>query len=98
MSPGLTHPKTWLERYESLRCLALGNDQILGTDPLGLIVLVRCGLVSWMRRWSLLGSTCNPTAVRPEEPALPPSPSWQRQLTNLLAQITAQHVGLHPNP
>ena len=84
-------PATWRQRYEALRQHVLERRQVLGADPVGLVVLFAQGVAGWMRSW------WEPSAPPPPVPALPPppcpsSPQWQEQLTGLLAQITTQHL------
>ena len=44
-------PKVWKQRYETLRQHFLEQRQILETDPLGLTLLLRNGLATWMHTW-----------------------------------------------
>jgi hypothetical protein len=82
----------WRQRYEALRQLALGS-RLLGADPLGLVLLLRQGVAGWMRSWA--GSPLTPLAAPGLAPALPAAPQWQRQLTELLAEMSLAHL---PNP
>ena len=41
----------WQQRYETLRQHVVQGSQILGSDPLGLVVLFTRGLAGWMHRW-----------------------------------------------
>lgn len=84
-------PATWRQRYEALRQHVLERRQILGADPVGLVVLLAQGVASWMQSW------WDPPALSSPAPTLPPprcpsTPQWQEQLTGLLAHITAQHL------
>ena len=94
-----TPPGIWKERYESLRRHYVQDRQILGTDPLGLILCLRLGVAGWMRHWATLpaaGSTTAP-ALAQSLPAPPVITSeWQQQLTVVLAQMTVRHLALTP--
>jgi hypothetical protein len=81
----------WKQRYEALRQLAVGRG-LLGADPLGLVLLLRQGVAGWMRGWA--DPPPRPLAP-PLAPALPATPQWQRQLTELLAQMSLAHL---PDP
>ena len=80
----------WRQRYETLRQHVLEDRQVLGADPLGLLLFFRQGVAGWMRAWqeptSSLALSCAPA------PCCPATPLWQEQLTRLLAQITVQHL------
>jgi hypothetical protein len=92
------NPSLWRERYESLRRHFLEDRQLLGADPLGLVLLLRRGLAGWIRLW-----TATPTnSERPASPAQlfesPPATraQWQHQLTVVLAQMAARHLSPAP--
>jgi hypothetical protein len=85
--------ETRKQRYEALRQTAVTGGRILGTDPLGLVLLFRQGLAGWMRGWSALAET-PATALVPMS-ALPPASLWQRELTEVLAQMSLAHL---PSP
>ena len=82
----------WTERYETLRQYVLEGCPVLGTDPLGLILLFQRGVAGWMRCWAQLVEPAFPRSVS----LLPPSTTlpapWQNPLTVLLAQMTAPHL------
>ena len=85
-------PTLWKQRYEALRQLAIGGRQILETDPLGLVLLLRQGVAGWMRSWSESAQT--PALQRapvPEAPVVPTS-AWQHQLTEVLAAMSLAHL------
>lgn len=92
-----TQSKVWKQRYETLRQHFLEQRQILETDPLGLTLLLRNGLASWMRTWQ----TCIETAPKIPAPACaslrPPTAVWQQELTRLIAHMTEQHLQLSPS-
>lgn len=82
----------WKQRYEALRQLAIGGREILETDPLGLVLLLRQGVAGWMRSWSEPAQT--PTLQRgpvSEVPVVPTS-AWQHQLTEVLAAMSLAHL------
>lgn len=90
LSPGTA--TVWKQRYEALRQLAIGGRQILETDPLGLVLVLRQGVAGWMRSWSDSAST--PTLQRapvPEATTVPTS-AWQHQLTEVLAAMSLAHL------
>jgi hypothetical protein len=78
---------SWRQRYESLRQLMTGGSQITGTEPLGLVLLVREGMARWMRSWpeSIPAQT---TSILPDPRLIVPTSQWQQQLTTLLAQMS----------
>lgn len=80
----------WNQRYEALRQVAVTGNRILGTDPLGLVLLLRQGMAGWMRGWAGLVQT--PPASPVPAPALPPASLWQQQLTELLAEMSLAHL------
>ncbi len=82
----------WKQRYEALRQLAIGGRQILETDPLGLVLLLRQGVAGWMRSWSESAPTSTlQRAPVPEAPTAPTS-VWQHQLTEVLAAMSLAHL------
>ena len=94
MKTGSTSPAIWTERYEALRQHALNNRQSLTADPLGLVLLLRQGVALWMRCWRD-GSSSGPAS--PGACAASPLawlPDCQRQLTELLAQMTSAHLSV----
>lgn len=85
----------WQERYETLRRHYVENRQVLAADPVALVLLLRQGLVAWVRTWR----ACTETTRQ----ALPPgAESWRPplatvgppELTRLIADMTVPH--LHP--
>lgn len=81
-------PTVWKQRYEALRQLAIGGREILETEPLGLVLLLRQGVAGWMRCWSESAPTPAPVA---EAPVVPAS-TWQHQLTEVLAAMSLAHL------
>ena len=81
----------WKQRYEALRQLAVGGRQILESDPLGLVVLLRQGIAGWMRSWSELAHTAPPQSAPVQLGALAAS-GWQHQLTQVLAEMSLAHL------
>ena len=95
MKTRATNPSLWTERYESLRRHALDDRQILGSDPLGLALLVRGGIAEWMRNWTAPSPVAtNVMQLRAERPVAM-APDWQRELTLVLGQMTFQHLALN---
>jgi len=84
----------WKQRYEALRQLAVGGRQILESDPLGLVVLLRQGIAGWMRSWSELTPTAPPQSA-PVQRGTVVASGWQRELTQVLAAMSLAHL---PNP
>ena len=82
----------WRQRYEALRQHVVERSQILGSDPLGLVVLFTRGLAGWMQSW--WEAPAEPSTTSALRPSLgsPATPQWQEQLTHLLAHMTAQHL------
>ncbi len=78
---------SWKQRYETLRQVMTGGSQIAGTEPLGLVLLVRQGMARWMRSWpeSIPVQT---TTILPDRMLIVPTSQWQQQLTMLLAQMS----------
>jgi hypothetical protein len=89
------NPSLWAERYESLRRHALQAHQILGSDPLGLALLVQGGTAHWMRRWAASSPVPSKSPPLPAALSLPMPPDWQRELTLVLGQMTLQHLTLN---
>lgn len=85
-------PVLWRQRYEALRQHVLERRQVLGTDPLGLVVLFTHGLAAWMQSWWEAPAELPALAAPPPPVRCPSEPQWQQQLTGLLAQMTAQHL------
>jgi len=93
--PPRTAAALWKERYEAFRQLAVAGGRIFEADPLGMVLLLREGVAGWMRRWSgLMGTTTQTPGLAPPS-AVVPTPQWQQQLTELLAQMSLAHL---PNP
>jgi hypothetical protein len=86
-----TPSPVWKQRYEALRQLAVGGRQILESEPLGWVWLLRQGIAGWMRSWSQL----TPTAALSSAPMPPPAAAtsgWQQQLTQVLADMSLAHL------
>jgi hypothetical protein len=78
---------SWKQRYETLRQLMTGGSQIAGTEPLGLVLLLRQGMARWMRSWPE-AIPAQTTTILPDPALIVPTSQWQQQLTALLAQMT----------
>jgi hypothetical protein len=70
------------EQYEALRRHAVERGQVFSAEPLGMMLVVKTGLASWMRQWQEISSA----------PAGTQEPGWQHDLTRLLAQMTARQL------
>ena len=79
----------WKQRYEALRQHVLERRQVLGADPLGLVVLLKQGVADWMKSW--WDPPPLPALAAPP-PSRPSTPQWQQQLTELLAHMTVEHL------
>lgn len=82
----------WKQRYEALRQLAVAEGQIFGVDPLDFVLLLRQGVAAWMRHWSRLTPAPPASPLSPSPAPVAPQPQWQRQLTQLLAQMSLAHL------
>jgi hypothetical protein len=87
-----TPPASWKQRYETLRQLVVAGNQLAGTEPMGLVLLVRQGVARWMRSWPRPTQTVDGAEVLPVPPPVLPTPQWQQQLTTLLAQMSLAHL------
>lgn len=82
----------WQQRYETLRQHVVQGSQILGSDPLGLVVLFTRGVAGWMQSWWEAPAEPSTTSAPRQSLGDPATPQWQEQLTHLLAHMTAQHL------
>jgi hypothetical protein len=89
--PSPTAATVWKQRYESLRQLVVEGRQILESDPLGFVLLLRQGIAGWMRSWSGLTSTASPQSA-PVQPPPASDSGWQQQLTQVLAEMSLAHL------
>jgi hypothetical protein len=85
-------PALWRQRYEALRQHVVGGRQVLGAEPLGLVVLFARGLAGWMQSWWETPAEQSSPSALPPAPRCPSTPQWQRQLTDVLAHMAAQHL------
>jgi hypothetical protein len=90
----LTLASSWKQRYEALRQLAVAGNPLAGSEPLGLVLLVRQGVARWMRCWPRPVEGVAGAAVPPVPAPVLPTPQWQQQLTAVLAQISLAHLSL----
>jgi len=90
--PPSVSPAQWRERYEALRQHVVERRQILGADPLGLVMLLTRGVGGWMESWWEAPAEAAKTSALAPSLKCPTTPPWQEQLTRLLAQMAAQHL------
>jgi hypothetical protein len=90
LSTAHTTAAAWVERYETLRRYVLSGPA-LQSEPLSLVLWLAHGMAGWMRHWEKEIECVSETTTMPP-PRCPATPLWQQQLTNLLAQMTAQHL------
>ena len=86
-----TAATVWKQRYEALRQLAIGGRQILESDPLGLVLLLRQGVAGWRRTWSETAPT-TPLHSASVQPPVASANGWQQQLTQVLAEMSLAHL------
>lgn len=92
MKPVATGADPWTERYEALRRHVREGRDVLGSEPFGWVVMVRQGMAGWMKRWATpVGQSLSLPASVPWR-ARAAFPSWQGELTALLAQMTAAYL------
>jgi hypothetical protein len=85
----------WTRRYEQLRGQVVADGEPIATDCRGLTVLIRQGMVGWMRAWHEPLSF--PAAAALEAQSRPiPQESWQKEATRLLVSMAFSH--LKPRP
>jgi hypothetical protein len=84
----------WTRRYEQLRQGILSQDGLTATDCRGLSVMIRQGLIAWMRAWQ--DPLCYPAAAVQTEarPIIIPTESWQQEATRLLVNMALGHLKL----
>ena len=59
---------------------------------MGLVVMFARGLAAWMQSWWETPAEQPSPAALPPAPRCPSTPQWQRQLTDVLAHMAAQHL------
>ena len=90
-------PNLWKERYETLRRHFVENRRLLGSDPLGLALLLRSGIAGWVRAWRSCTEAAPQTGAPTPDSTCPPiSTASQQELTLLIAHMTARHVQASP--
>ena len=87
-----TSAAAWKERYEAVRQLAVTGSQILGAEPLGLLLLLRQGVAHWMGNWPRPAERPSRVSALPTPAPVPPLAQWQQQLTTVLAQMSLAHL------
>jgi hypothetical protein len=71
----------------------LDRSRVFLTDPLGAILVVKTGMAGWMRQWRQVSEAIIAAPSLPVPLSRPPNePSWQHDLTMLLAEMSARHV------
>jgi hypothetical protein len=81
----------WTRRYEQLREQVLARDTLIGIESRGLILLIRQGVVAWMRAWhDPLSCRCVAELQAQSQPIIPPD-SWQQEATRLLVNMALSH-------
>jgi hypothetical protein len=84
----------WTRRYEQLRQGIISQSGLSATDCRGLSLMIREGLIAWMRAWQ--DPLCCPAAARQTEarPIITPTESWQQEATRLLVNMALGHLKL----
>ena len=84
----------WTRRYEQLREGIISRGGQTATDGPGVCVMIRQGLIAWMRAWQdPLG--CPAAALQIEaQPVITPIESWQQEATQLLVNMALGHLKL----
>jgi hypothetical protein len=82
----------WTRRYERLREGVLSHCALMATDCRGLSLLMRQGVVAWMRAWHdplFCPAAATETELRP---VISPTASWQQDATRLLVNMALGHL------
>jgi len=84
----------WTRRYEQLRQGMISQSDLTPTDFRGLSLMIREGLIAWMRAWQ--DPLCCPAAALQTEawPIINPTESWQQEITRLLVNMALGHLKL----
>jgi hypothetical protein len=87
-------PHCWTRRYEQLRQGIVSRSDLNATDFQGLTLMIREGLIAWMRAWQ--DPLYCPAAVLQAEaqPIITPTESWQQEATRLLVNMALGHLKL----
>ena len=84
----------WTRRYERLREGVLSHCALMATDCRGLSLLMRQGVVAWMRAWHD-PLFCPAVALEAgARPVIRPTASWQQDATALLVNMALGHLKL----
>jgi len=82
-------PTVLVASYEALRRVALGRSGPDDAPPLGFTVLLRHGMMAWLRAWAVCPGA--PAPIRPAG-ALPVIPSLvHREMVHVWAQMALAH-------
>lgn len=83
----------WTRRYEQLREQVLARDSWIAADCRGLALLIRQGVIAWMRAWHD-PLCCCATNTGLEAEALPMrlTETWQQEATRLLVNMALSHL------
>lgn len=80
-------------QYEALRPSAVAQAPVFSVAPLGAILVVKSGVAGWLQQWQQVAGAIRVAPAESRPPARPPhTPGWQRDLTLLLAQMSARHL------
>ncbi|MBV8415100.1 MAG: hypothetical protein JO251_07815 [Verrucomicrobia bacterium] len=83
----------WTRRYEQLREQVLAGDSSIATDCRGLALLIRQGVIAWMRAWHdpLCRCAAN-TALGAEALPMRLTETWQQEATRLLVNMALSYL------
>ena len=84
----------WTRRYEQLRQGIMSQGGLSATDCRGLSLVIRQGLIAWMRAWQEPLGYPAVTVQTEARPILIPIESWQQEATRLLVNMALGHLKL----
>jgi hypothetical protein len=83
----------WTRRYEQLREQVLAGDSSIATDCRGLALLIRQGVIAWMRAWhDPLCRCASNTALGAEALPMRLTETWQQEATRLLVNMALSYL------